>query len=141
MVFEIIETANSEENLASKIHTFRQQASAFIAIDDFGCAHSNALRLLNISPEILKVDSFFIRAVHKAPASKRAFLANILLYCRTKGILTVAEGVETPEELASVMELGFDLAQGFYLARPEFSLQEMRPELVDEIVALARKTS
>ena len=79
MVFEIIETANSEENLASKIHAFRQQASAFIAIDDFGCAHSNALRLLNISPEILKIDSFFIRAIHKAPATKREFLANILM--------------------------------------------------------------
>lgn len=140
IVFEIIETANSEENLASKIRAFRRQGSASIAIDDFGCAHSNALRLLNISPEILKIDSFFIRAIHKAPASKRAFLANILMYCRNKGILTVAEGVETPEELASVMELGFDLAQGFYLARPEFLLREISPELVEEIVGLARQT-
>ncbi|WP_291442118.1 GGDEF domain-containing protein [Desulfovibrio sp.] len=138
MVFEIIETASSEEGLAQKVRELRTELAAFIAIDDFGCAHSNALRLLNISPEILKIDSFFIRAIHKAPASKREFLSNILVYCRSKGILTVAEGVETCEELASVVALGFDLAQGFYLARPEFVLQELAPSQIEEITALKR---
>ena len=138
MVFEIIETASSEEGLAQKVRELRTELAAFIAIDDFGCAHSNALRLLNISPEILKIDSFFIRAIHKAPASKREFLSNILVYCRSKGILTVAEGVETHEELASVVALGFDLAQGFYLARPEFALQELASNQIEEITALKR---
>ena len=137
MVFEIIETATSEDGLARKIRELRAEVAAFIAIDDFGCAHSNALRLLNISPEILKIDSFFIRSIHKAPASKREFLSNILVYCRSKGILTVAEGVETHEELASVIALGFDLAQGFYLARPNFTLQELTAEQIDEISVLA----
>ena len=137
MVFEIIETATSEDGLTRKIRELRSQVAAFIAIDDFGCAHSNALRLLNISPEILKIDSFFIRSIHKASASKREFLSNILVYCRSKGILTVAEGVETHEELATVIALGFDLAQGFYLARPGFSLQELTSAQIEEIVALA----
>jgi diguanylate cyclase (GGDEF)-like protein len=137
MVFEIIETATSEDGLARKIRELRAEVAAFIAIDDFGCAHSNALRLLNISPEILKIDSFFIRSIHKAPAAKKEFLSNILVYCRSKGILTVAEGVETHEELASVIALGFDLAQGFYLARPGFALQDMTPSQVQEISVLA----
>lgn len=137
MVFEIIETASSEEGLEQKVRKLRADLAAFIAIDDFGCAHSNALRLLNLSPEILKIDSFFIRAIHKAPPSKREFLSNILVYCRSKGILTVAEGVETQEELASVIGLGFDLAQGFYLARPEFALQELAPHQIEEISTLA----
>ena len=136
MVFEIIETATSEDGLARKIRELRSQVAAFIAIDDFGCAHSNALRLLNISPEILKIDSFFIRSIHKAPTAKKEFLSNILVYCRSKGILTVAEGVETHEELASVIALGFDLAQGFYLARPNFTLQELAPAQVEEIKVL-----
>ena len=137
MVFEIIETATSEDGLARKIRELRAEVAAFIAIDDFGCAHSNALRLLNISPEILKIDSFFIRSIHKAPASKKEFLSNILVYCRSKGILTVAEGVETHEELASVIAMGFDLAQGFYLARPNFTLQELTAEQIKEISVLA----
>ena len=136
MVFEIIETATSEDGLARKIRELRSQVAAFIAIDDFGCAHSNALRLLNISPEILKIDSFFIRSIHKAPAAKKEFLSNILVYCRSKGILTVAEGVETHEELASVIAMGFDLAQGFYLARPNFALQDLAPAQVEEISVL-----
>ena len=93
--------------------------------------------MLNISPEILKIDSFFIRSIHKAPASKKEFLSNILVYCRSKGILTVAEGVETHEELASVIAMGFDLAQGFYLARPNFTLQELTAEQIKEISVLA----
>lgn len=137
MVFEIIETASIEDELAQKVKDFRAELSTFIAIDDFGCAHSNALRLLSISPEILKIDRFFIRAIHKAPESKRELLANILAYCRSKNILTVAEGVETREELESVCAMGFDLAQGFYLARPEFQLQDIRPEIVEQIVTLS----
>ena len=42
------------------------------------------------------------------------------------------------EELASVVALGFDLAQGFYLARPEFALQELAPSQIEEINELKR---
>ena len=52
------------------------------------------------------------------------------------GLKVIAEGVETQEELASVIGLGFDLAQGFYLARPEFALQELAPHQIEEISTL-----
>ena len=139
MVFEILETVTAETMLLQKVNALRNEMSALIAIDDFGCGHSNALRLINISPDILKIDSFFIRSINIAPASKNELLANILAYCRTKGILTLAEGVETQEELETVMQIGFDYVQGFYLGRPEKPLSEIPADKMAIFQALSAK--
>ncbi len=138
MVFEILETAAVENMLARKVDALRRELPALIAIDDFGSGHSNALRLINISPDILKIDRFFIKSIDRAPATKKELLSNILTYCRAKGILTLAEGVETPDELACVMRMGFDYAQGFYLGRPELEPAEIPPPVKAEIAALTR---
>lgn len=138
LVFEILETASAENELLEKVNTLRRELSALIAIDDFGCGHSNALRLMSISPDILKIDRFFISNIHNAPGSKQEFLSNILTYCRAKGIQSLAEGVETREELASVARMGFDYAQGFYLGRPDFQLNELEPRIAAEIAEALR---
>ena len=134
MVFEILETANIESELLQKVNELRQKLRALIAIDDFGCGHSNVLRLISISPDVLKIDRFFISSIHNAPAAKREFLSNILAYCRAKGILSLAEGVETSDELVSLIHMGFDYAQGFYLGRPEMSTYELDPHIKNEIL-------
>lgn len=138
LVFEILETASAENELLEKVNILRNELSALVAIDDFGCGHSNALRLMSISPDILKIDRFFISNIHSAPATKQEFLSNILAYCRARGIQTLAEGVETQEELASVARMGFDYVQGFYLGRPEFRLAGLEPQLEAEIAGLRR---
>lgn len=138
MVFEILETAAIESTLLQRVNELRRKLSALIAIDDFGCGHSNALRLINISPDILKIDRFFISRIQDAPATKQEFLSNILAYCRAKGIRTLAEGVETYEELVSVIRMGFDFAQGYYLGRPELELQNLDPRIKAEILSFRR---
>jgi len=141
MVFEIMETAIIESNLLEKLNDFRKELFTPIAIDDFGRGHSNALRLISISPDILKIDRFFISALHNAPATKKELLSNILAYCRAKKILTLAEGIEVQEELASVMRMDFDYAQGYYLGRPAPYLADINPDLQAEIAALAAQGS
>ncbi|MCL2123500.1 MAG: EAL domain-containing protein, partial [Desulfovibrionaceae bacterium] len=136
MVFEILENASIENTLLQRVNDFKKQLSTLIAIDDFGSGHSNVLRLLSIPPDILKIDRFFIQNIHSAPATKKELLSNILGYCRAKGIQTLAEGVETREELASIVHMGFDYAQGFYLGRPAPHLTELAPHVRAEIAAL-----
>ena len=135
MVFEILENASIENTLLQRVNDFKKQLSTLIAIDDFGSGHSNALRLLSISPDILKIDRFFIQSIHSAPTTKQEFLSNILSYCRAKGIQTLAEGVETREELASIVRMGFDYAQGFYLGRPARHLAGLSSRVRAEIAA------
>jgi len=140
VVFEILETAAVESDLLQKVNDFRHEFPAPIAIDDFGSGHSNALRLISISPDILKIDRFFISNIHNAPVTKKEFLSNILDYCRAKEIATVAEGVETYEELACVTRMGFDYVQGFYLGRPNADLSDLDPRIVEEITSFAKES-
>lgn len=139
MVIEITETSSGEKELMRRINQFRRDFSTLIAIDDYGCAYSNIYRLVNLAPEIVKLDRFFISDIHKAAPDRKNLIANFLGYCHSKGILTVAEGVETREELECVTRMGFDLCQGYYLGRPEFRLQGIRPEQVQEILQAHRR--
>jgi len=129
MVFEILENTPIENTLLQKVNDFKKQLATQIAIDDFGSGHSNAIRLLSISPDILKIDRFFIQSIHSAHATKKELLSNILSYCRAKGIQTLAEGVATREELASIIHMGFDYAQGFYIGRPALHLADLAPRV------------
>ena len=58
---------------------------------------------------------------------------NLISYCHPQNILVLAEGVETQEELACLMELGVDLFQGYYLARPSLELPSIDQEVVREM--------
>ncbi|MDR2893280.1 MAG: GGDEF domain-containing protein [Deltaproteobacteria bacterium] len=136
MVFEILEMAAMESLLPQQINALRRELAVLVAIDDFGCGHSNAIRLMSISPDILKLDRFFINNIQNAPVAKREFLSNILAYCRAKGIKTLAEGVETREEAASIIKLGFDYAQGYYFGYPEFMLADISPQAKEDAAAL-----
>ena len=139
MVFEILETVTAESMLLQKVNALRDKLSALVAIDDFGCGHSNALRLINIAPDILKIDRFFISSIHNAAASKNELLANILGYCRARKINTLAEGVETSEELDCVVAMGFDYVQGYYIGRPQAPLVAIEPAVATEITELIAK--
>lgn len=139
MVFEILETATVENSLAQQVKDFRSEMSTQVALDDFGCGHSNILRLINLSPDILKIDRFFIKSIHNTSASQKELLSGLLNYCRAKGILSLAEGVETSDELSSVIRMGFDYVQGFYLGRPEKHLNELDNGIQAEILDFREK--
>jgi diguanylate cyclase (GGDEF)-like protein/PAS domain S-box-containing protein len=88
-----------------------------IAIDDFGAGHSSLGRLAALRVHELKIDRAFLALV---PGEKRAtaIFKAIMDLGSALGIVTVAEGVETAEQLAFLCERGCDRAQGFHLARP-----------------------
>ena len=129
IVFEILESASEESEFADTIAAFRERFSCLIAIDDYGCGYSNDMRLISLAPDIVKIDRFFIRDVHRN-RDKQHLLANILSFCASKGIKALAEGVETFEELKKIISLGFRYVQGFYLAEPGFNLQTVDAEII-----------
>jgi len=122
MIFEILESAADENAFAGKIESLRRSLGLKVAIDDYGAGYSNDFRLLNLAPNILKVDRFFIHNID-TDEDKQMIMSNLISFCAAKGIKMLAEGVETKEELAAVCRLGFDYAQGFYLGKPKFTLQ------------------
>ena len=118
MVFEVLENTASDETFLQNIREFRQQIDALVAIDDYGCGYSNDLRLMSIAPDIVKIDKIFIQEIDKDP-DKQHLLSKIITYCKAKDIHVLAEGIETAEELESVISLGCLYGQGYFLGRPQ----------------------
>jgi diguanylate cyclase (GGDEF)-like protein/PAS domain S-box-containing protein len=88
-----------------------------IAIDDFGTGVSSLAQLQRFPVDIIKVDRSFVQ-VAKHDAKGAAIAANVVSLAHALGLLAVAEGIETEEQLASMRDLDCDLAQGFLFARP-----------------------
>lgn len=88
-----------------------------IALDDFGEGYARLRLLHEEHAEYVKFDRYFINNVARDP-KKKLFVSSLIDMFEVLGIQTIAEGVETDEDLASCRELGFDLVQGYLVARP-----------------------
>ena len=90
-----------------------------IAIDDFGSGFANFKYLLHLDIDILKLDGSIIRDIN---TNKKAYhiVETIADFANKIGIKTVAEQIETQEELDTVKSLGVNFVQGYYLGRPSF---------------------
>ncbi|MDB4222710.1 EAL domain-containing protein, partial [Granulosicoccus sp.] len=88
-----------------------------IALDDFGTGYSSLTYLQELPVDILKIDRSFISNL--APGAAMESLAStIVLLANRFGLETVAEGVETVEQLELVRLLNCDLVQGYYFSKP-----------------------
>ncbi len=92
-------------------------ARSNIAIDDYGTGHSNIVNLMRYAPKVIKIDRFLITDIHK-DQNKQMFVRSTIEFAKINGIMVLAEGVETSNELSTVIDLGVDLIQGYYTARP-----------------------
>jgi diguanylate cyclase (GGDEF)-like protein/PAS domain S-box-containing protein len=88
-----------------------------LVVDDFGTGYSSFSYLRRFPVDVLKVDRSFVDGLG-ASASDSAIVTAIVTLAHTLGLQAVAEGVETPAQLAELRLLGCDLAQGFLMARP-----------------------
>ncbi|WP_038054070.1 bifunctional diguanylate cyclase/phosphodiesterase [Thioalkalivibrio sp. ALJ1] len=88
-----------------------------LAIDDFGTGYSSLAYLNRFPIDILKIDRHLISGLGLA-ASARDLSRGIVLLAESLGLRTIAEGVETGEQLSISRELQFDCIQGYYFARP-----------------------
>ncbi|HEY3851799.1 MAG TPA: EAL domain-containing protein [Steroidobacteraceae bacterium] len=94
-----------------------REAGIGVAIDDFGTGYSS-LRLLSRLPvDTLKIDRSFIQGIADTP-NVMTLVATIVSLARAFDMHTVAEGVETAEQVTMLRVINCDQAQGFYLGRP-----------------------
>ncbi len=88
-----------------------------IAVDDLGAGYSNLKYIVDLAPEIVKLDRELIAGL-TANSRMHKLVTSIVSLCRAQNARVVAEGIETEEELEAVMETGTHFGQGYYLARP-----------------------
>ena len=88
-----------------------------IAVDDFGTGYSSLSYLARFPVDVLKIDRSFVE--HVTTHSDKSELARtIVQLARSLNLVTVAEGIETPEQQAHMQEMGCPLGQGYLFARP-----------------------
>ena len=142
-VFELTEdNPTSDEELERLKRVCKPGAQTQVAIDDFGTGHSNILNLLRYAPQIIKIDRGLIAGI-ATDANRRLFVRNTIDFAHQNGIRALAEGVETSDELRTVIDCGIDLIQGFYTGRPAETPARAVPdkvlrEILDENVHVAQ---
>jgi EAL domain-containing protein (putative c-di-GMP-specific phosphodiesterase class I) len=88
-----------------------------IALDDFGTGYSSFSYLHRLPVDVLKIDRSFVARLAMEPRD-RAVVAGMIDLAHALGLMTVAEGVETPGQLAELGGMSCDLAQGYYFSAP-----------------------
>lgn len=88
-----------------------------IALDDIGIGYSNHRMLIEVRPDLFKIDRYFIHGCSENHYS-RAAIESIALLADRLGGRVVAEGIETLADFETVSALGIDLVQGYYFAHP-----------------------
>ena len=103
------------------------------AVDDYGTGYSNVSNLLRYTPDYVKIDRALLSGIQDSP-QKQHFVKDVIEFAHSNGIVALAEGVETAEELKTVVMLGVDLLQGYYVAMPaKEMIQSINSQIADEI--------
>ena len=134
MVIEITE----EEEMNREALEIKRHAPGFsgmFALDDYGSGYSNEGSLLELAPRFIKVDISIIRGIDSDP-DKQQILRNVVRYAQPHSMQIIAEGVETAAEMRTVIDLGADLLQGYFLARPAAVPDPIAPEAAEIIRAI-----
>ena len=118
LLVELTESERIEdvEGLADVLAAVRELGVS-VALDDFGTGWSTLGLLRRVPFDALKIDRSFTAGL-PASRSDRALVAAIVTLARSLGVPAVAEGIERPEQLAWLREVGCDLGQGYLFARP-----------------------
>lgn len=112
--------------------TVLRQAKALgvkLALDDFGTGYSSLSYIRRFSLDMLKIDKSFIDGIDSSHED-RAIVEHVIGMAEALGMATVAEGVERPEQLPWLRQLGCRLAQGYALS-PPVSAEALEALIVD----------
>jgi diguanylate cyclase (GGDEF)-like protein len=122
LTFELLETEEiiNFELILQRIDAIKD-VGAKIAIDDFGSGYANFKYLVHLGVDILKIDGSLIRNID-TNVNASYIVETICDFAQKMQIQTVAEQVETKEELQALQKIGVTFLQGYYLAKPDFEL-------------------
>lgn len=112
----------------ANLHALAEAGLQF-ALDDFGAGFCSFSLLQQLPLKAIKIDLFFVEEIETNPQS-RELVAALIAFARRLGIRTVAEGVDSPGQLAFLRENGCDAVQGFLFGQP-LTAEELAPYLRD----------
>ena len=118
IVLEIHEAAVTDLHQMRELRTQLTALDMGLAYDDFGAGQARLLELVEVPPDYLKFDLTLIRDLHEAPFPKQKLVETLVRMVGEIGVSCLAEGIEKKEEQQVCVEMGFDLAQGYFFGKP-----------------------
>lgn len=120
IIFEITESEKVDDlaHVRNIVDYYRQRGFK-TAIDDFGAGYAGLNLLAEIQTDIMKLDMALLRDIDKRRSSQ-IIVRGIVQVCNELGMSVIAEGIETYEEFTVLRDMGVELFQGYYFARPAF---------------------
>ncbi len=118
-----LEVEVTESGLMENVDLAREQLKLLsrhrvsVAIDDFGTGHSSLAYLKTLPVSVLKIDRAFVSSMDTDPQDQR-LAETVIDMARNFGCITVAEGVEKPEQAAMLQDMGCEVAQGYWYSPP-----------------------
>lgn len=108
--------AHSTEKIICIINELKS-VGFYVSIDDFGSGYSSLSILKDMPADIIKIDKEFLSETFDSQKGKK-IINSIIKMSKELNLETVAEGIETKEQAESLKNMGCDVAQGFYFAKP-----------------------
>ena len=120
IVIELLEEPAADEAYFEHTVEALRKRELLIAIDDFGTGFSNFDRIWRVRPDLVKLDRSLVERM-AMPGADPQFATQLVTMLHRAGTMVLGEGVETDDELMTLMEADVDFVQGFWLGQPDTS--------------------
>jgi EAL domain-containing protein (putative c-di-GMP-specific phosphodiesterase class I) len=132
------ELASEDGGLEEGLAKMRARG-ARIAVDDAGAGYAGLNQVMRVQPDVIKLDRSLIEGVH-SDGAKAALVEFFVMFARRVGAGVCTEGIETLEELRTLINLGVTYGQGYLLGRPSEPWCEVSPEITRALATGALRT-
>jgi diguanylate cyclase (GGDEF)-like protein len=132
------ELASEDGGLEEGLAKMRARG-ARIAVDDAGAGYAGLNQVMRVQPDVIKLDRSLIEGVH-SDSAKSALVEFFVMFARRVGAGVCTEGIETLEELRTLINLGVSYGQGYLLGRPSEPWCEVSPEIMRALATGALRT-
>lgn len=141
IVFEITERNSIQNfnNFNKLMSTLKNKGFSF-AIDDAGAGYSSMQAIAELQPNFIKLDKSLVTGINNAPI-KEALVEAFVTFSKRINSALIAEGIETREELYTLIKLGVDYGQGYFLGKPLNEVKQIAETKIGIIKRLNQKNT
>lgn len=133
IVLELTEEEKLNHEFTKHKQEIMKKWKAGIALDDFGTGYNGEALLLTLQPQFIKIDISIVKNIDK-DINRQKLLQNLTSYAAERHIKVIAEGVETEEELAKLIQYKVDYVQGYCIGVPHPVPREISPRIKESIL-------
>lgn len=139
IIFEITEryVAKNVESFKNTIEELKNR-NIKIAMDDVGSGYSGLNLISDIKPKYIKLDMKLIRNIDK-DFTKQALVRGMYEFSKLSDCYLIAEGIETQEELSTLIEIGIHYGQGYLIQKPNDMITPINEDIINTIKRMNNK--